>query len=58
MAVLFLLFQAAPSDPRGFTVKVSDFGLSELLTSDGPLMGELGGTVTHIAPGGLGYPTS
>ncbi|GLC40874.1 Receptor-interacting serine/threonine-protein kinase 3 [Pleodorina starrii] len=45
-----VLLKASPGDPRGFTIKVSDFGLSELLTSDGPLMGELGGTVTHIAP--------
>ncbi|KXZ55457.1 hypothetical protein GPECTOR_2g1006 [Gonium pectorale] len=45
-----VLLKANPGDPRGFTIKVSDFGLSELLTSDGPLMGELGGTVTHIAP--------
>ncbi|GLI68191.1 hypothetical protein VaNZ11_012534 [Volvox africanus] len=45
-----VLLKANPADPRGFTIKVSDFGLSELLTSDGPLMGELGGTVTHIAP--------
>lgn len=37
-------------DVRGFVAKVSDFGLSELFTSEGPLMGELGGTVTHIAP--------
>lgn len=25
-------------------------GLSEMFTLDGPIMGELGGTVTHIAP--------
>ena len=35
---------------RGFVTKVSDFGLSELFTAEGPLMGELGGTVTHLAP--------
>lgn len=41
---------SAQHDPRGFTAKVSDFGLSDLFTPDGPFMGELGGTVTHIAP--------
>ena len=35
---------------QGFSAKISDFGMSDLFTSDGPLMGELGGTVTHIAP--------
>ncbi len=30
--------------------QVSDFGMSEFFTQDGPLIGELGGTVTHIAP--------
>jgi len=45
-----ILLKVAQSDGRGFVAKVSDFGLSELFTSEGPLMGELGGTVTHIAP--------
>ncbi|KAJ9521920.1 hypothetical protein QJQ45_024789 [Haematococcus lacustris] len=46
-----ILLRVAPADNRGFTAKVSDFGLSDLSTSDGSLvMGELGGTVTHIAP--------
>lgn len=30
--------------------KVSDFGLSDLYTSEGPLIGEMGGTLTHLAP--------
>jgi hypothetical protein len=34
----------------GFVAKVSDFGMSEMFISGGPLLGEIGGTVTHIAP--------
>lgn len=45
-----ILLKVSAGDSRGFTAKVSDFGLSELFTAEGPLMGELGGTVTHIAP--------
>ncbi|GFR43418.1 hypothetical protein Agub_g4499, partial [Astrephomene gubernaculifera] len=35
---------------RGFTAKLADFGLSELRSSDGQVVGDLGGTVTHVAP--------
>ncbi|GFH19512.1 protein kinase domain-containing protein [Haematococcus lacustris] len=45
-----ILLKVAPGDNRGFTAKVSDFGLSDLSTSEGLLMGELGGTVTHLDP--------
>ncbi|KAJ9513844.1 hypothetical protein QJQ45_020921 [Haematococcus lacustris] len=54
-----ILLKVAPVNPdpgftlgdnRGFTAKVSDFGLSDLSTSEGLLMGELGGTVTHLDP--------
>ncbi|GAX73009.1 hypothetical protein CEUSTIGMA_g461.t1 [Chlamydomonas eustigma] len=34
----------------GFVAKVSDFGMSEMFTTGGTLLGEIGGTVTHIAP--------
>jgi hypothetical protein len=45
-----LVLQVTQGDGNGITAKVSDFGMSELLSSGGPVMGELGGTVTHIAP--------
>ncbi|KAG2439441.1 hypothetical protein HXX76_004797 [Chlamydomonas incerta] len=35
---------------RGFTAKLADFGLSELRSADGQVVGDLGGTVTHVAP--------
>ncbi|GIL67254.1 hypothetical protein Vafri_20688 [Volvox africanus] len=35
---------------RGFTAKLADFGLSELRSPDGQVVGDLGGTVTHVAP--------
>ena len=41
------------SDARGFTSKVSDFGLSRLLPEHSPKMGskaEYTGTITHMAP--------
>lgn len=41
-------------DPRGFTAKVSDFGLSRLLPDQSPKFGssspEYTGTITHMAP--------
>lgn len=30
--------------------QVSDFGFSEQITARGPMVGEMGGTVTHVAP--------
>ncbi|KAG1665619.1 hypothetical protein FOA52_011450 [Chlamydomonas sp. UWO 241] len=35
---------------NGLCAKVSDFGLVELCTINGPLIGDIGGTVTHTAP--------
>ncbi|KXZ52008.1 hypothetical protein GPECTOR_10g1030 [Gonium pectorale] len=43
-----LLKEAA--NRRGFTAKLADFGLSELRSADGQVVGDLGGTVTHVAP--------
>jgi hypothetical protein len=35
---------------RGFLAKISDLGMMEMFTREGPMMGGLGGTVTHVAP--------
>ncbi|EFJ53200.1 hypothetical protein VOLCADRAFT_86237 [Volvox carteri f. nagariensis] len=40
---------------RGFTAKLADFGLSELRSADGLVVGDLGGTVTHVAPESVMY---
>ncbi|GAX73010.1 hypothetical protein CEUSTIGMA_g462.t1 [Chlamydomonas eustigma] len=45
-----ILLKVTQGDGNGIIAKVSDFGMSELLSSGGPVMGDLGGTVTHIAP--------
>ncbi|MEW5320216.1 MAG: hypothetical protein WDW38_011305, partial [Sanguina aurantia] len=45
-----ILLKASPEGTRGFVAKVSDFGFSEQITARGPMVGEMGGTVTHVAP--------
>ena len=48
-----LIKSALQADPRGFTAKVSDFGLSRLLPEHSPKKGlhqEFTGTITHMAP--------
>lgn len=49
-----VLLKEAPGR-RGFSAKLADFGLSELRTSDGHVVGDLGGTVTHVAPESVLY---
>lgn len=41
---------AGSGDNSSFVVKVTDFGLCDLFTAEGPLIGEMGGTLTHVAP--------
>lgn len=45
-----ILLSQAPADPRGFTVKVSDFGLSRMQAGDTAMSTETYGTVTHMPP--------
>ncbi|GFR44776.1 hypothetical protein Agub_g6108 [Astrephomene gubernaculifera] len=50
-----VLLKSSPRDPRGFTAKLSDFGLSKMLEADeeGQLViddGIQSGTITHLPP--------
>ncbi|KAG2430077.1 hypothetical protein HXX76_010176 [Chlamydomonas incerta] len=50
-----VLLKSSPRDPRGFTAKLSDFGLAKLLAHDdeGQLVIDeavASGTITHVAP--------
>ncbi|KAG2422583.1 hypothetical protein HXX76_015911 [Chlamydomonas incerta] len=51
-----VLLKSSPRDPRGFTAKLSDFGLSKMLAADedtGQLVIDdtvASGTITHVAP--------
>ncbi|KAG2486111.1 hypothetical protein HYH03_015206 [Edaphochlamys debaryana] len=50
-----VLLKSSPRDPRGFVVKLSDFGLAKLMAADeeGQLVIDdtvASGTITHVAP--------
>ncbi|KAG2430390.1 hypothetical protein HYH02_013752 [Chlamydomonas schloesseri] len=51
-----VLLKSSPRDPRGFTAKLSDFGLSKMMAADedtGQLVIDdtvASGTITHVAP--------
>ena len=50
---LSCILECVQDDARGFTAKVSDFGLSRLLPDSSPKFGsnpEYSGTITHMAP--------
>ncbi len=53
-----VLLKSSPRDPRGFTAKLSDFGLAKMLAADDD--GQLiiadtiqSGTITHLPPEAL-----
>ncbi len=53
-----MLLKSSPRDPRGFTAKLSDFGLAKMMAHDeeGQMVirdGIQSGTITHLPPEAL-----